>query len=403
MTETTDVPTTFAYQAQTVEGSAISGTIDAPGLDQASRQLANLRLRVLQIDPVRRPARATPLTGEDFLAFNQQLTQLTAAGLPVEHGLKLIARDMRSGRLSRTIEDVVTELERGTPLGEAFDKHHNRFPPLYGKLVSAGVRANNLTGMLLNLGRHMELITRLRGMLWRALSYPAMVVAALGVVMIFLGFVVVPQFESLYRGFGIQLPAATVALMAAARWVPWIVVAALALMVLAPLIWLITRSMGVDRRIVDHLVLPMPLVGPVLQRNLIARWCDAVRLGVQAGMDLPGAIDLAGDAVGSPKLRADGCKLTDALASGQPLEHAQPTRILPATVAAVISLGSQQHDLPTMLGTLSQMYQQQAETRLAMIPGVLTPILIIAISLIIGVVIAALFLPFISLLNALMG
>jgi type IV pilus assembly protein PilC len=403
MTETTDVPITFAYQAQTLEGSAISGTIDAPDLDQASRQLASLRLRVIQIEPVRRPARGRPLKGDDFLAFNQQLTQLTSAGLPVEHGLKLIARDMRSGRLSRTIEDVVTELERGTPLGEAFEKHHNRFPPLYGKLVSAGVRTNNLSGMLLNLGRHMELLTRLRGMLWRALSYPAMVMAALGVVLIFLGLVVIPQFGDLYRGFGIALPRATAALMAAARWVPWVVIALLALIVLSPLIWQIIRLIGIDRHIVDHIGVPLPLVGPVLERNLIARWCDAVRLGVQAGMDLPGAIELAGDAVGSPRIRADGRRLVDALAAGQPLEHAQPTRLLPATVAAVISLGSQQHDLPTMLGTLSQMYQQQAETRLAMIPGVLTPILIIAISIIIGVVIAALFLPFLTLLRALMG
>ena len=404
MNQATELPTTFAYQAQTLDGAAISGTIDAPSLDHASRQLLGLRLRVIEIEPVGRPAaKAKALRGADFLAFNQQLTQLTAAGLPVEHGLKLIARDMRSGRLSRTIEEVVAELERGTPLGEAFEKFQQRFPPLYGKLVAAGVRTNNLSGMLLNLGRHMELVTRLRSMLWRALSYPAMVMAALGVVLIFLGFVVIPQFGSLYRGFGIQLPGATTALMAAARWVPWVIIILLALIVLSPLIWQIVRLMGIDRPIVDHLIIPLPLVGPVLERNLIARWCDAVRLGVQAGLDLPAAIDLAGDAVGSPTLREDGQKLSDALAKGQPLDQAQPTRLLPTTVTTVIALGSQQHDLPNMLGTLSQMYQQQAETRLAMIPGVLTPILIIFISIVIGVVVAALFIPFLSLLRALMG
>src|SRR6476620_1639659 len=123
MTETNNGANTFAYQAQTVDGNAISGTIDAPDLEQATRLLANLRLRVIQLEPVRRPARAKPLVGDNFLAFNQQLTQLTKAGLPVEHGLKLIARDMRSGRLSRTVSDVVSELEKGMPLGEAFDKN----------------------------------------------------------------------------------------------------------------------------------------------------------------------------------------------------------------------------------------------------------------------------------------
>jgi type IV pilus assembly protein PilC len=257
--------------------------------------------------------------------------------------------------------------------------------------------------MLLNLGRHVELVSRLRGMLWRALSYPVVVMAALGVVLVFLGLVVIPQFASLYKGFGIMLPGATVALLSAAQWAPWVIVALLALVAVSPLLWQSIRLIGIDRGVVDHLVLPMPLVGPVLERNLVARWCDAVRLGVQSGMDLPAAMDLAGETVGSPRLRADGRKLTEALAAGRPLEQSEPTKILPPTVAAVIALGSEQHDLPTMLGTLSEMYQQQAETRLAMIPGLLTPILIVCIAIVIGGVILAMFLPFLTLLRALMG
>jgi type II secretory pathway component PulF len=403
MTQPTDPAMTFAYQAQTLDGAAISGTIDAPSPEEATRLLTNLRLRVLQLDPVNRPARAKPLRGEDFLAFNQQLTHLTAAGLPVEHGLKLIARDMRSGRLSRTISDVATELERGTPLGEAFDKYQNRFPPLYGKLVAAGVRTNNLSGMLLNLGRHAELVSQLRATLWRAIAYPTLVLAALGVVLIFLGIVVIPQFGALYKGFGVQLPGATMALLASARWIPWIVGTLLALVVLSPLIWQLIRIIGIDRQVVDHVALPLPLVGPVLERNMVARWCDAVRLAVQAGMNLPAAIELAGDAVGSPRLRADGQKLIESLKQGRPLDQSDPTKILPPTVATVLSLASQQHDLPSMLDNLSTMYQQQAQTRLALIPGLLTPVLIIMIAVIIGAVVAALFLPFISLIRAITG
>src|SRR6266536_34403 len=102
----------FAYQAQTTDGQAIAGTIDAPALEHASRLLDAMSLRVLSIEPVSRP-RGKALGGEDFMAFNQQLAQLTAAGLPVERGLKLIAGDIRSGRLARTIQQVAEELERG--------------------------------------------------------------------------------------------------------------------------------------------------------------------------------------------------------------------------------------------------------------------------------------------------
>src|SRR5688572_10064484 len=208
MTETTaEKFDSFAYQAQTPEGQTVAGTIDATNVEQAQRLLQNLRLRVLQIEPAQRGPRPTALNGEDFLSFNQQLTHLTTAGLPIEHGLRLIAQDMRTGRLRATVQEVASELERGTPLEQAFEKHRDKFPPLYARLIAAGVATSNLPGMLLNLGRHMEMIYRLRAMLWRVLSYPLMVLIALGMILLFLSTAIIPQFEKIFRDFGVKLPA----------------------------------------------------------------------------------------------------------------------------------------------------------------------------------------------------
>src|SRR5688500_7955170 len=128
----------FAYQAQTPEGQPISGTIDALNAEQARRLLSGLRLRVLQIEPAAppQPARPKPLKSEDFIAFNQQLAHLTKAGMPVEQGLRLIAQDMRGGRLAATVRELAAELERGTPLEQAFEKFEGRFPPLYSRLIA---------------------------------------------------------------------------------------------------------------------------------------------------------------------------------------------------------------------------------------------------------------------------
>jgi type IV pilus assembly protein PilC len=392
----------FGYQAQTVDGLAVSGTIDAPNLDEAGRRLLALRLRVLEIEPVGRPARAKPLRGDDFLAFNQQLTHLTKAGLPVEHGLRLIAQDMRSGRLAETVRQVAQELERGTPLGAAFEKHHAQFPPLYGKLIAAGVRTNNLPGMLLSLGRHMELIMRLRAMLWRAAAYPIMVLGGLVLIVVFLGMFVLPNFDAMFRDFGMKLPAITLLILGIPRAMPIVIAIAVLLFVGLPLLWLVFRLVGWDRQVVDHVILPLPLIGSILRRNMIARWCDAAKLGVQSGLDLPASIELAGDAVGSPKLLRDGYEISAAIQAGQTPDHAA-TRMLPPTVAAAMALSSDQHELGSTLGTLGEMYQQQAESRLAMLPGLLTPLLIIIIAIVIGFVILGLFAPFLSLIQTLSG
>ena len=403
MSEVTEpsIPVSFAYQAQNEFGQAVAGTIDAPDASQAQRLLQSLRLRVIQIDPAARPPRTKAITGDDFLAFNQQLTHLTRAGLPVEHGLRLIAQDMRSGRMAETVRQIADDLERGTPLEQAFEKRHQHFPPMYGRLVAAGVHTSNLPAMLLNLGRHMELVYRLRAMLWRAMAYPLMVLAALGFVLVFLGLFVIPKFEAIFKDFGVKLPAITLAILNLARSTPSIVLIVGIFLAAALIVWVALRLSGHHRAAADLLVLPIPLIGPVLRRNLIARWCDAVRLGVQAGLDLPRAIALAGDAIGSPGLKHDSDDLIEAVQSGQRVDMlAGHTRVLPATVPAAMSLSIPNQDLAATLGTLSDMYQQQAETRLALLPSLLTPLLLILIAVAIGFVVLALFLPFISLIQA---
>ena len=391
----------FAYHAQTAEGQTVAGTIDAMNLDQAQRLLQALRLRVLQIEPVRGAPRPKRLNGVDFLSFNQQLTHLTSAGLPIEHGLRLIAQDMRSGRLKATVQAVASELERGTALGEAFEKHRENFPPLYARLIAAGVAASNLPGMLLNLGRHMEMIYRLRATLWRVMAYPLMILITLGLMTAFITVALIPQFEVIYRDFGIKLPLITEILLSTRGWAPQILVALAIGLVATPVVWWLIRMAGADRAVVDAVGLRLPLIGPVLKRNMIARWCDAVRMGVQAGLDLPRAIELAGEAVASPKLKRDGHELIGAINSGrQPDAVIGTTRLLPATVPAAMTLAGENRDLAGTLGTLAEMYQQQAETRLNLIPGLLTPIMILIMAVMIGLVILGLFMPLVSLIQA---
>lgn len=89
------VERTFTYSSQTLDGRPFTGTINAADNAEATRQLQSLQLRIIQIEPVPEAPRGKPLRGDDFIAFNQQLAQLTAAGMPVEQGLRPIAQDMR--------------------------------------------------------------------------------------------------------------------------------------------------------------------------------------------------------------------------------------------------------------------------------------------------------------------
>lgn len=411
MTSADNAPTThppdtqavvsFSYRAQTAGGEPLAGSIDGHDLDDVRRQLTQLGLRVIDIQSVTR-IKPKPLRGDDFAAFNQQLGQLVSAGLPLEQGLRLIAQDMRTGRLARTVNLVAEELERGVPLGEAFGKHQGQFPPLYGQLMDAGIRTGNLPAMLLNLSRYTELVQRLRGMMWRAVSYPLMVTVGLIAVLLFISTFVLPKFEAIFKDFKVELPAVTKALLSMNRALP----TALLVVAIGIVLWMILLPVLRRRNggFIEAAVLPIPLIGPVFKRSLIARWCDAMKLSVDASMDLPSAIKLAQGAIGSTALRRDGETLLEWF-------HASPTandpprnlRILPATVPAAMALATHQNQLSETLATLVQMYAQQAEQRMVIIPSVLGPLLLATITVVVGFILLAIVAPMIALIQTVSG
>ncbi|HXE55746.1 MAG TPA: type II secretion system F family protein, partial [Tepidisphaeraceae bacterium] len=264
------------------------------------------------------------------------------------------------------------------------------------------VKSGDLSAVLLGLGRHMELVRRLREVLWRAVSYPLFVLIAMGFLLSFLGMVVSPRFQEVYAGLKMELPPITQAMFAVSRAAPVLLGLLLAVVILGPIVWRILQWLGYSNVVVERLVLPLPVVGPVLRANLAARWCDAVRLGAQAGFDLPAAIELAQDATRSGRLAQDGKAMIDALASGKPLTEAT-TRVLPATIPATIQFASEYHDLVPTLQSLSEMYQRQADLRLNAIPEILTPLLVILMALLIGFVLIALLAPFGSLVDHSIG
>jgi type IV pilus assembly protein PilC len=398
---------TFAYRAQGFDGQPLSGTIDADTADVARHRLESLRLRVLELAPVSTPAPAAGrLRGEDFATFNQQLAHLTAAGLPLEQGLRLIAQDLRRGQIAATVRQIADELERGESLGDSFQKHAAHFPPAYGRLVEAGVRNNNLSGMLLSLGQHLETVAQLRAALWRALSYPIAVFLALCFVVAFITHFVLPKFEVIFHDFGTRLPVITEMLLKSSRGVGTAAIVLAVLLVVAVVVLQILRLTGRDAGVRDAIGLHLPLIGPTLRRSLISRWCDAVRLGIEGGMDLPAAMRTAADAAGSPRLKREVERLVAHLESGQPLGSAGRQKLIPGTVLAAMELSARQGApgvLAEVLGTLARMYQQQARAKVMLIPAVLTPLLLAILSAIIGLIIVGMFAPLISLIQAVSG
>ncbi|MFI5377856.1 MAG: type II secretion system F family protein [Tepidisphaerales bacterium] len=394
----------FSYRAQTRMGEALSGNLDADSAVDAQRKLDLLQLHVLELKPADKPrAGGGTLSADDLVAFNQQLIHLTSAGLPLERGLRLVAQEMRRGRLASAIRELAADLEAGTPIEKALEKRRGVFPASYARLLEAGVKSGSLAGVLLNLSRHLELMRRLRAALWRTLAYPLVVLTALCGVLLFLSMAVIPGFEKIFHDFKVDLPGLTQFIMGMGSWLPPVMIGVLALVLLGGPILYLLRRFGLDRGLTDAAVMSVPLVGAVMSRSLIAGWCDAVRVGVEAAMDLPAAVLLAGTISPSQRLGRDSETLVAVLSAGQTLDAAPPLKVLPPTVGVSMAHGARVGDLPGTLRSLVDLYQQQADIRVQALPAILTPILLVVIGLTVGLVIIAMMMPLISIVGAVSG
>jgi type II secretory pathway component PulF len=393
----------YRYEAQDAEGNALRGTLEAGGAADAEARLAALGLRAIAVDP--EPAagekRARALGAEDFMLFNRQLAHLTKAGLPVERGLRLIAGDMKSGRLAAAARAVAADLEKGKSLPEAFAAHAKRFPPLYGRLMEAGIRSGDLPAMLFSLGRHLELAARLRQMLWNTLAYPVSVLVGLTLVMCVVAAYILPMMHSIYGDMHVQLPVITRAFLWFGEQLPLLLKLGGVLAAVLLLVYLVQRLLGKSLGLREHVLASLPAIGPILRRGQLARWCDALKIAVEAGLDLPAGLELASQAVGSRPLLRDGLAMADIIRRGGALDAGVALLVIPPAVPAAIGITSRTGDLPMALATLSRMYAEQAEQRLRALPAIVTPILFVFIATGFGLTLMAMFFPLIRLIQSL--
>lgn len=410
---------TFRYEAISAEGRVVTGQIDASDEPSAREELRRLSLSPRRFEPVAAP-RVAPLGATDFAAFNEQLAHLARAGLPVEHGLRLVAQDLSRGRLKSAVDAVSADVAAGVELPAAIDRHRRAFPPLYANVVDAGIRAGNLPAVLFNVGRHLELTQRLRTTLTRALAYPVALLLSLVLVSAFLSAHVLPVMSAFFMkpngalqssydiawqfgrpGPRPTIPWVTLAMLQFGRIAPWIALAAIVAVLGGLVLWPLLRGTRLGARVRDDVLVRLPLVGPAVRFDLVGRWCDAARIGVEAGLDLPAAVALANGAIGSRRLARDGGRIVDALSAGNGVAAAGPFGLLPPTVPATLDLAARSRELPRALATLSDLYARQAEARARAIPLVLTPILLILIAAVIAVMLASIFVPLVRMLSSL--
>lgn len=394
---------TFEYNALTSAGRLMKGTIEAGSREEASEQLKHMQLAVNFIDKAKPEKPKTAIGRNQFMLFNQQLASIAKAGIPLERGLRELSNDVGSKSMRKLIDDITGELEAGVSIEKAFEKRQKRFPPLYGRILKAGVETGRLSEMLTSLNRHLELATQTRRIIFEAMSYPAVILILSSIIITALFLFVIPQFRSVLEEMvsGRLNPLTMMYLSIPQYIVPfWIVVGLFVAAMLVLLATLSTSAAG--RRFKESAFMHIPVIGRVYHSSVLGRMAEAMAMMIAAGCDMPECLRLSSGATGSEKLILESEALAGQIEQGSNiLEAGQFCRMIPRLFLYSIQLGTQRNELQDNLYSLGQMYAGQARSGQARLQAVLLPIMLIVVGVFVASAVLAMFLPMIQVITAL--
>jgi type II secretory pathway component PulF len=394
---------TFQYNALTGAGRLMKGTIEAGSPAEAAEALKQMALNVSLLEKASPTPLRTPVGRNEFLLFNQQLASITKAGVPLERGLRELAHDVASKSMRRLIDDVAGDLEAGVPIKEAFGKREKQFPPLYGRILKAGVETGRLSEMLTSLNRHLELAGHTRRIIFEAISYP-LVILTLGAIIITGVFrFVIPQFETVLEEMvGGHLNPLTRGVMGLSHHVLsfWLTVGVLFGAGVVGMMALASTPAG--RRLREGLLLRVPVIGRLYYNSILSRMAEAMAVLVGAGCDIPEALRLGAVSSGSEKLVLDSEVVAGHVEQGSNiLEAGRWARLLPRLFLYSIQLGAQRNELQDNLYSLGEMHADQARVGQAHLQIILLPLLLALIGGVIATAVLAMFLPMIQVVTSL--
>ena len=394
---------TFEYNALTSAGRLMKGTIEAGSREEVSELLKQMQLSVNSIDKAKPIKPKTAIGRNQFMLFNQQLASITKAGIPLEKGLRELSNDIGSKSMRKLIDDIASELEKGVSIEEAFEKRQKRFPPLYGRILKAGVETGRLSEMLTSLNRHLELAGRTRRIIFEAISYPVVIMILGAIVITVMFMLIIPQFKTVLEEMvqGQLNPITTLFLTIPSHIIPfWIVVGFLIAAVLVGLALLSTSAAG--RRFKESIFLQIPVIGRVYHSSILGRMAEAMAMMISAGCDMSASLRLSSGATGSEKVILESEALADQIEQGANiLEAGQFCRMIPRLFLYSIQLGTQRNELQDNLYSLGQMYAEQARCGQARLQAVLLPIMLLVVGFFIAMAVLAMFLPIIQVITSL--
>jgi type IV pilus assembly protein PilC len=350
--------------------------------------------------------------------FTRQLATLVDAGLPLMRGLRVLAKQEKHPTLKRILGDLAMSIEGGSTFSEALAQHPKTFNKLFVNMVRAGELGGVLEVVLNRLSEFMEKAEKIKGKVVAAMFYPAAVMVVAGGILVLLMVVVVPKFKQIFADMlgDAGMPAFTefvLKISDAIKTQTVLLYDGPPYVLPGPVVWgviaaFIVFKIGIKtkkgRWLWDKVKLHIPVIGPVISKVAIARFCRTLGTLVSSGVPILQALNIVKETAGNVIVANAVQDVHESVKEGEtitvPLEK---SGVFPPMVISMVDVGEQTGALPEMLLKIADNYDDEVDNAVAAMTSLLEPIMIVVLAVIVGSIVIALFLPLITLIDKLGG
>jgi type IV pilus assembly protein PilC len=405
----------FICRLGTPAGEVVTRTIEAVGAAEARVRLEAEGFRVFSVAPPKSAGAAALTRGGraglnsrvkagDFLLFNQQMSALIRAGIPILQAIAMLRRRAASSKLRGVLADVEDKIRGGMALSQAFAAQGAIFPRIYTASILAGERSGALDDVLVRYNKYMRRGVDVRRKIRGALAYPLfLLIASMGMV-VFLTTYVVPRMARLFEGFGGNLPTVTAIVVGISGWMaaniywfaPTVIVSAVALYV-----WSRTPP---GRLAVDRLVIKLPIAGNLMTQLAVAQVTRSLSTLLAGGITLVESWEIAAEAITNRELRSRSSAISPMIREGRSFtESLEKARWLPPLAIDMIGVGERSGSLREMLDEVAAFYDAESEVRLEQLTTILEPAILLVMGGVVITILLAIYLPIIQSISNVSG
>ena len=393
----------FKYRAKDRKtGKTVSGTVQAESEQAAGKILVDQGYVPQKVTAEGGGLFAKPdkMTTKQRIVFTRQLATLVGAGLPLSNSLHMIADQTEDNATRVVVEEISAQIEAGKTLHDAFAKFPEIFNKVYLSLIAAGEASGTLDVSLRRLAEQQEKDANMMSKIRGAMTYPAIVLLVIVVVVAFMMIEVVPQVEGLYRDLKKPLPGITQVMVNISNFFisEWWVI----LLVLVFLVWFFVQFRRTDtgKKFLSQFKLNVPIFKDLFLRLYNARFARTAQMLLSAGVPMLDSMKISGEAINNLVLEGEINEASTMVRSGKPLSASLKGReyILPL-LPQMAATGEESGRIDEMLGKAAQVYEEELDERLAAISTMIEPILMVVLAVVAGGMVAAILFPIYSIIG----